>query len=138
MGPAGKSLAYIVSLIILHLFYYFYFVSSLHVVIYFTSLHFSLHLILKFHFFFQCAPMVSAYASHNGSEPSFTNFAKIKEEPSFIDTLDYIFLSKHWAVHQVLQLPTKEAAEMEGPMPTKDQPSDHLLLSAEISIRSEL
>jgi 2',5'-phosphodiesterase len=38
-------------------------------------------------------PMRSAYAVKNGSEPNFTNFAQIKDDPQFIDTLDYIFVS---------------------------------------------
>jgi len=37
--------------------------------------------------------MRSAYAVKNGSEPNFTNFAQIKDDPQFIDTLDYIFVS---------------------------------------------
>merc|ERR1712080_771496 len=40
--------------------------------------------------------MTSAYALHHGEndEPGFTNLAIIKDKPAFMETLDYIFLSR--------------------------------------------
>jgi mRNA deadenylase 3'-5' endonuclease subunit Ccr4 len=76
--------------------------------------------------------MRSAYQVHCGFEPKFTNWAKVKSQEPFIDTLDYIFLSPHWKVQSVLPLP--ELSDVPGPMPTAEEPSDHLLISAEITI----
>lgn len=95
----------------------------------------------------QCSPMDSAYASLDGgteSEPEFTNYAHIKEDPDpFIGTLDYIFLSQKectskneagqwWKVHSLQQLPSKE--DSGGPFPSKIEPSDHLLISADLEL----
>ena len=49
-----------------------------------------------------------------------------------MDTLDYIFMSKNWKVDSVLTLPSK--LELVGPLPVETEPSDHLLLSATVSI----
>ena len=48
----------------------------------------------------------------------------------FIDCLDYIFLSRGWKVASVLELPRKD--ETAGPFPVEKEPSDHILLSAEL------
>jgi 2',5'-phosphodiesterase len=56
----------------------------------------------------------------------------VREDPEFIDTLDYIFVSKEWNVDSVLQLPTR--AEGKGPFPNEAEPSDHLQLSASLSL----
>lgn len=77
-------------------------------------------------------PMRSAYKEKLGTEPPFTNWAQVKEDDPFIDTLDYIFLSQHWSVSSVAALPTKE--ELQGPLPIEEEPSDHLLLSACLSL----
>lgn len=79
-------------------------------------------------------PMRSAYREKLGKEPEFTNYAKIKDDPIFIDTLDYIFLSEHWNVLSVNETPSKEQALTHGPMPTADEPSDHLLVSAALTL----
>jgi len=79
------------------------------------------------------APMGSAYASANGQEPPYTNWAKTKDEPDFIGTLDYIFYSPgDWAVKGVRDLRTDE---LKGPFPIADEPSDHVLLSANLSMK---
>ena len=75
--------------------------------------------------------MRSAYVLKNKVEPEFTNYAKTKDDPPFIGTLDYIFLSSHWKVNRVKSLPTLQG--FQGPLPTENEPSDHLLISADIS-----
>jgi mRNA deadenylase 3'-5' endonuclease subunit Ccr4 len=73
-------------------------------------------------------PVRSAYAECGG-EPAFTNWAQIKSEPVFKETLDYIWLSKHWRVDDVLRhQPTV------GPLPTESDPSDHLLIAATLAL----
>ncbi len=76
--------------------------------------------------------MLSAYATKNGTEPDFTNYARIREDPVFIATLDYIFHSNQWSVDAVEDLPHRDTVE--GPLPNKDEPSDHILISAEMSL----
>ena len=75
----------------------------------------------------------SAYQVANGAEPNFTNFAVNNNVP-FCDTLDYIFLSHDWQVDSVLQLPHRD--EILGPLPSEVEPSDHLLISATVSLPS--
>ena len=77
-------------------------------------------------------PMRSAYAEQLGREPDFTNWAQIRDEPPFVDVLDYVFLSPHWRVRGVQELPSRDA--IPGPLPTEQEPSDHLLLAAEIAV----
>jgi mRNA deadenylase 3'-5' endonuclease subunit Ccr4 len=78
-------------------------------------------------------PMGSAYASALGSEPKFTNWSKVKEEAPFVETLDYIFYSdSDWEVKGVADL---KLDSLTGPFPIADEPSDHLLLSAELSLK---
>lgn len=81
------------------------------------------------------APLRSAYALAHGQEPDFTNFAQSRQDPVFIETLDYIFLSKHWEVKAVQKLPNR--AEVAGPLPNAEEPSDHMLLAAQISLPEE-
>eukprot|EP00599_Poterioochromonas_sp_BG-1_P015039 CAMPEP_0173161836 /NCGR_PEP_ID=MMETSP1105-20130129/18862_1 /TAXON_ID=2985 /ORGANISM="Ochromonas sp., Strain BG-1" /LENGTH=358 /DNA_ID=CAMNT_0014081377 /DNA_START=45 /DNA_END=1121 /DNA_ORIENTATION=+ len=65
-------------------------------------------------------PMKSAYAVKEGKEPDFTNYAKVQENPVFIDTLDYFFYS--------LPLPHRDTVP--GPLPNDEEPSDHIMLAA--------
>lgn len=82
---------------------------------------------------FKMKPLRSAYMVKNGKEPLFTNYAQTKfDKQPFIDCLDYIFLSDEWIVKKVEDTPTEQ--EVQGPMPTLTQPSDHLLISAELEI----
>jgi len=69
-----------------------------------------------------------------GKEPDFTNYARVKEDEPFIDTLDYVFISSEWNVDGVRELPNRE--DSGGPFPNldKDEPSDHLLLAANLSL----
>lgn len=77
-------------------------------------------------------PMKSAYADFEGSEPDFTNYARVKEDDPFIGTLDYIFLSKEWKVVGVHNLPHRKDAG--GPFPNETEPSDHVLISADLEL----
>ncbi|RYY86198.1 hypothetical protein EON63_06095 [archaeon] len=56
----------------------------------------------------------------------------MKEDPIFVDTLDYIFLSPEWEVKGTEQLPKRD--EIQGPLPNTEEPSDHILISATLSI----
>lgn len=80
-------------------------------------------------------PMRSAYAETNHGEPDFTNYARVKQGDPFIDTLDYIFCSEQWDIDAVKALPTREQAS--GPFPNLDEsePSDHILIAADLSLK---
>ena len=77
-------------------------------------------------------PLRSAYAVANGNEPDFTNYAQVQDDPVFVDTLDYLFLSPQWTVDRVLELPHRD--EVAGPLPIETEPSDHILIAAELSL----
>lgn len=71
-------------------------------------------------------------------EPRFTVFAsgRTELEPDFMDTLDYIFLSKgHWDVVQTLPLPNGDEGRRGGVLPSRIEPSDHLMLAATLTCR---
>jgi endonuclease/exonuclease/phosphatase family metal-dependent hydrolase len=77
--------------------------------------------------------MRSAYAEVHHREPEFTNFAWPRNQAQpFIGTLDYIFVSPTCRVASVDALPALDG--FDGPMPTVDEPSDHLMLAADIGI----
>jgi 2',5'-phosphodiesterase len=90
-------------------------------------------------------PMASAYRLAEGKEPNFTNYARVGEQEPFIDTLDYIFLSKDtetnenvkskWKVKGVQSLPHRDEAG--GPFPNLDhgEPSDHILIAADLELK---
>ena len=77
--------------------------------------------------------MRSAYAVAAGKEPDFTNYARIKENDPFIDTLDYIFLSKEWKVTSVKEICNREDAN--GPFPNAKEASDHVLIAADLELQ---
>eukprot|EP00240_Pyramimonas_obovata_P003883 CAMPEP_0118938880 /NCGR_PEP_ID=MMETSP1169-20130426/27320_1 /TAXON_ID=36882 /ORGANISM="Pyramimonas obovata, Strain CCMP722" /LENGTH=374 /DNA_ID=CAMNT_0006882977 /DNA_START=262 /DNA_END=1386 /DNA_ORIENTATION=+ len=77
-------------------------------------------------------PLRSAYKEALGSEPDFTNYAQVREQPPFIETLDYVFLSPGWAVAQVLPLVHRDEAG--GPFPNASEPSDHVLIGAALTL----
>jgi mRNA deadenylase 3'-5' endonuclease subunit Ccr4 len=79
-------------------------------------------------------PVRSAYMEANGSEPDFTNNALVKGMPVFIETLDYIWMSDEWTCTSVKKLPTTVDAETLGPFPAENEPSDHILLWAEMTL----
>ncbi len=73
-----------------------------------------------------------------GSEPSYTNFARRLfkgVQNDFCDTIDYIFISKDWSVLSVRELPDKdETLSTVDSYPTLEEPSDHLLLAATLTL----
>ena len=73
-------------------------------------------------------PLTSAYAAAHGAEPAFTNHALVRDQPPFIECLDYIFVSPGVKVLQADALPAKE--DVQGPYPTDLEPSDHVLVAA--------
>ena len=78
-------------------------------------------------------PFTSAYAaaSEDGkTEPAFTNFVSMPDD-EFCDTLDYVFVSPGVSVTGVDALPSKGDC---GPMPNKQQPSDHLCIAADLDV----
>ena len=91
-------------------------------------------------------PLQSAYKEALGKEPDFTNYAQVLNEAPFIDTLDYIFLSsggrqekeagaamaRRWRVESVLNIPHRDLVN--GPLPAEEEPSDHIMLSANLAI----
>ena len=81
--------------------------------------------------------MRSAYVEALGREPDFTNHAlsdfAVNSTP-FTETLDYILLSKHWSVKSVRELPPRTAASREACSPNGDEPSDHLLIGADLKL----
>ena len=81
--------------------------------------------------------MRSAYVEALGREPDFTNHALSANAVDlipFTETLDYIFLSKHWSVKTVRELPPRAAATREACSPNGDEPSDHLLIGADLML----
>ena len=75
----------------------------------------------------------SAYAVHNGAEPDFTNYAKVKEDEPFIGTLDYIFLSPEWKVTGLVDLQHRSEVN-DPPFPNAEEPSDHILIGANLEL----
>ena len=84
-------------------------------------------------------PLKSAYKEFQGKEPEYTNNARIKDEEPFIETLDYIFTSSGhaWSVNDVERLDVKHPpkAQVKEPLPSENEPSDHVLLSAELTLK---
>ena len=78
-------------------------------------------------------PLQSAYVTLTGSEPDFTNYAKVQNDPVFVETLDYIFHSKEWSVVDVEKLPHRDSIEV-WPLPNNNEPSDHILISASLTL----
>jgi 2',5'-phosphodiesterase len=77
-------------------------------------------------------PLRSAYREILGKEPDLTNYSQVKNKETFISTLDYIWLSPQWKVNSVLPLPSRDEAK--GPFPNQNEPSDHLLIAADLSL----
>lgn len=83
-------------------------------------------------------PLTSAYNAKVGAEPDFTNFAFTKHNTeTFIATLDYIFCSQNaWTVDAVKALPRQADVDLDKPYPDATQPSDHIMLAADLSLTS--
>jgi hypothetical protein len=90
-------------------------------------------------------PLLSAYFIKNKKEPRATNDGQqISQNPDgsfkvgerFCGTLDYIFLSDdRFKVIDVKEL-DNIFNEEDGPYPSKDEPSDHVLISANLLLKS--
>lgn len=78
------------------------------------------------------APMKSAYREVLGEEPDFTNYAKVENQPTFIETLDYLFCTQDVDIVDVIRLPKRDA--MEGPLPDASEPSDHVMIGATLRL----
>lgn len=78
------------------------------------------------------APMKSAYREVLGDEPDFTNYAKVENQPVFIETLDYMFCTKDVDVVDVIRLAKREAVQ--GPYPDATEPSDHVMIGATLRL----
>lgn len=78
------------------------------------------------------APMKSAYREVLGAEPDFTNYAKVEGQPTFIETLDYIFCTSSIDVVDVIRLPNRDAVQ--GPFPDASEPSDHVMIGATLRL----
>lgn len=78
-------------------------------------------------------PLVSAYAEAAGEEPLFTNYVTFPDGSEFCETLDYIFHSGG-DMACVGVLPTPETRHDCGPLPSVDEPSDHLMIGATLRV----
>jgi len=80
--------------------------------------------------------MRSAYVIKNGAEPEWTNLARSKfnKDGTFIETLDYIFISDNWSVNSVKNLPTKASMAGVESFPGKTEPSDHVMITAQLKL----
>lgn len=81
-------------------------------------------------------PMMSVYQLINQREPLFTNYAKTaRSEEAFKATLDYIFIFPKLLVSQAIKLPQEKPEDIYStPLPNEEEPSDHLMLGAEIVV----
>ena len=52
----------------------------------------------------------------------------------FTDTLDYIWISDHWDVKSVMDLPNRESLVDVKSFPTVSEPSDHLMIGATLQL----
>lgn len=77
------------------------------------------------------APMRSAYAE-KGGEPNFTNYAQVRDNDPFVDTLDYIFLSPQWQVDKTKSIVHRDVSN--GPFPNAQEPSDHVMIAADLQL----
>lgn len=74
--------------------------------------------------------MKSAYKEANGREPEITNWGFTRgSDEEFKDCLDYIFCSDGVEVQGV-----KQVSVAGGPLPTAAEPSDHVLIAADLLI----
>jgi 2',5'-phosphodiesterase len=86
-------------------------------------------------------PVRSVYKEYNGTEPEYTNNAIVsfmggKPQPHFKETLDYIFISSQWknitSIQALDYLPSK--TEQDIPFPSENEPSDHVLIAANLTL----
>ena len=78
-------------------------------------------------------------AARNGAEPEFTTLARrgFTGGDEFCETLDYLWLSPEWDVAGVVPLPARKSLpEQIMSFPSSDEPSDHILVGADLGLRS--
>mmetsp|Transcript_2548 Transcript_2548/g.6123 ORF Transcript_2548/g.6123 Transcript_2548/m.6123 type:complete len:362 (+) Transcript_2548:84-1169(+) len=78
-----------------------------------------------------CA-MRSAYADCNGHEPQMTNYAQNPRSGLFVGCIDYIFVSPHIKVLGCMELLSQ--SDFETSLPTETEPSDHVMIGADLRI----
>ena len=80
----------------------------------------------------------SAYEKKLGREPAFTNFVvETDPEEPFRETIDYIFVSEDIAVEGVGDtpaIPEKCQPSYYSGYPSQEEPSDHVLIYADLKI----
>ena len=76
----------------------------------------------------------SSYKAHHGKEPDCTNYAHIREGPTFIDTLDYVFISDGIEVAGARKI--ADRGLLNGPLPNKAEESDHVAVCVDLNISS--
>ena len=84
--------------------------------------------IIKTPLVFTKNPMISCYKKVLGKELKYSNYA-----PNFKNTLDYIFVNNMINVHGVLLPPSLAYLKKQKYLPSKEFPSDHILLMSLIS-----
>ena len=77
--------------------------------------------------------MQSAYVKCTGKDPLYTNLCASGNGSMFKEVLDYIFVSQEVNVESVLEV--KESDRLQ---PNLDEPSDHVLIAANISFPSKV
>lgn len=76
-------------------------------------------------------PLRSAYAEFLGREVDFTNYTWINDEPeAFMETLDYVLVSRGTRVLNVRLLP--QVYKGDPVFPNSKEPSDHVMLAANL------
>lgn len=82
-------------------------------------------------------PLASAYAAAHGAEPAFTNVATTRDMDAatapFVETLDYVLVSPGMTVADADPLPGRDTLTVDS-FPTADEPSDHLMLCADLDV----
>lgn len=83
------------------------------------------------------APLKSAYMEVLGSEPEFTNYAKLGNTDPFIECIDYLFCTGGVEVVDVLRLPNKDMIDGGG-LPDNNEPSDHVMVGATVRVQAPI
>eukprot|EP01062_Namystynia_karyoxenos_P073443 TRINITY_DN70240_c0_g1_i1.p1 TRINITY_DN70240_c0_g1~~TRINITY_DN70240_c0_g1_i1.p1 ORF type:complete len:382 (+),score=86.16 TRINITY_DN70240_c0_g1_i1:87-1148(+) len=84
-------------------------------------------------FSLEVSPLSSAYAAATGVEPMWTCHAQqTRDAEPFTGTLDYILASPQWKVEEVMPLPAEPPSVKSHP--TADEPSDHIMIGARLSL----
>lgn len=71
-----------------------------------------------------------------GAEPDFTNYARLFDDPPFIDAIDFIFVSKNVEVLACKPLKHRDQVATAS-LPNEEEPSDHVLIAADLRVPSQ-